>query len=246
MNKRNRLNLRVLVLISTLLGGFTARADLIQLNGTITSGHATNTFGDFNAFVHGQNFYVSGEGPIGYLGNITSCSAYSGDCRAPGSYYMSEEVLGPIPDGFDPASGGGALITKDGIGLSCDVPSGFYNSFDGPTCGFDISINYTLNIPDPGPSPPQEMVLTAPLRVYAEFYDPYPVADGNEFYLRASGVGKATVTLDNVYENHYVLQSAQYDFFAVPEPATMTLAGLGLLAVILLRRRAQRLYPDCR
>ena len=99
-----------------------------------------------------------------------------------------------------------------------------------------IRISYTLNLPDPGPNPPSELVLTVPFRAFGELtgFD----GQGNRFYMLATGVGNATVTLDHAVQNTYFLESAQYDFFAVPEPATMTLAGLGVLAVIGLRRRA--------
>ena len=80
------------------------------------------------------------------------------------------------------------------------------------------------------------MVVTVPFRALAELDG--SDGQGNSYHFLATGAGSATASFRHVYRNAYLLQGIQYDFIALPEPATMTLAGLGLLAVVLLRRRA--------
>ena len=205
--------------------GFIARANTISIpNGVITSGSATRGQGAFSGGVSGLNFGVSGNGSSYSM--YMEC--YWSACLAPGSYRMLDGFLASL-EYLHGDSGGGSFV-KDGISYGCGAPS--------RNCDAGIMISYTLNLPDPGPSPPYEMVLTVPLSVNAAFggYDD----QGNSFYLQATGVGKATLTLNHAFDDYYFLRGAQYEFFAVPEPATMTLAGLGLLAVILVRRRVRR------
>ena len=117
----------------------------------------------------------------------------------------------------------------------------FQDSAGGLLYGFccttyaEIGIFYDLNLPDPGPSPSSDMVVTVPFSARAEVAGSDGL--GNSYLFIATGAGSATASLRHVYQNAYFLQGIQYDFIALPEPATMTLAGLGLLAVVLLRRR---------
>lgn len=230
----------ILGLTLTLLGGFTARASVVTFNGAITGGSATRdgAFGsDFTASIQGLNFSIHGEGSSG--SNGPNCMLGT-QCVAPESYFMHDGAAGPVPDGFSPYSGGG-FFSDNGTFFGCAVSSGFHGPNN--TCGFDINIFYTLNIPDPGASPPNQIFLTTPVTVLADVggYD----ASGNAFSLTATGAGIATITLQCTsctlgnLPPLYFVQTAQYDFTPVPEPATVTLAGLGLLAVIALRRRAR-------
>ena len=216
---------RIVTLSLALFAGSTARANFIQVGGVITGGSATRTDGSFSGSVFGPNFSVFGSGPS-HDWYVSCLLSPTGPCSAPGSYSM-----------FD----GAATPTSESGGPILDSAGGFLNGFCCTTYA-GISIQYTLVIPDPGPSPSSDMVLNVPFTALAEVAG--SDNQGNSFDLLATGAGIATVTLHHAFENAYFLQSAQYDFFAVPEPATMTLAGLGLLAVILLRRRmVGRLLP---
>ncbi|MBZ5677292.1 MAG: PEP-CTERM sorting domain-containing protein [Acidobacteriia bacterium] len=233
MNTRNSWKLSALTFLA-LFVGFAARADVIHIDdGVITGGGAIRDGGGthFISGVRGQDFSVYG---------TTSFSSdwclFNRPCLAPGSYSVLDGASGPLPDTYSLGAGGGSFV-KDGITYACDVSSGFHGPDN--TCGFEISIAYMLTLPDPGPSPPSQIFLTAPLTVHASFggID----ANGNTFYLDARGIGTATVTLQHYglvdMPPYYFVQTAQYDFYAIPEPATLTLAGLGLLAVVWLCRR---------
>jgi len=223
---------RVLALI---LSGFAVHATPIVLNGVVTSGSATRTTG-FSGTLQGLDFSLTGSGTS--YNQFMKCLANQA-CFAPGSYSMLDGAAGPILDEFSPDFGSGTF-TKDGTLYGCGVPSGLFRSFP---CGFEIGVGYTLNLPDFGSSPPSELVLTTPLTVHAELGYEGLGCPAEFCELIANGVGTATLTLDRVVIPGvgplYSLQSAQYDFFAVPEPATMTLAGLGLLAIILSRFRSR-------
>ena len=228
MGKTNRLQLRVFAIIAALLWGFTAHAELI--------GQATNPGGGFIGHVGGpgSSYGIS-------VSSRSECCLFS-FFVAPGSYTIFDG--GGTFFGF-----GEAFMDENGIHHQCQGVS------DRDDCQVGIGVNYMLTLPDYGSSPPDVIALTVPL-TFDDFVsynprfcldDPPPPSceDYGPFSFSGGGSGVATVTL--MYTGAaYRFESAVYTFGSVPEPATMTLAGLGLLAVILLRCRAQRFCPDCR
>jgi hypothetical protein len=85
-----------------------------------------------------------------------------------------------------------------------------------------------MSLPDFGYVMGFSIDFTAPFTAEVRFGRGSASECGGPYSLDAFGMGIAT-------GDHYALQSAQYVF--TPEPATMTMAGVGLLAFILLRRR---------
>jgi PEP-CTERM motif len=226
MNKTNRLELRVFPIIVALLCCFTAHAGII--------GQATND-GLFIGHVGGPGF--------GYGISVASRPFLENqlDFVAPGSHTI-----------FD--GGGTVLGTGEGFHDENGIHHECQGAFDVDDCYVSISVNYTLILPDFAPSLAGEIALTVPLTFdagvdydprFCHINDPPPPSceDYGPFSFFTGGGGVATVTL-SYGDGDYRFVRADYTFFgdvpppAVPEPATMTLAGLGLLAVLLLRRRA--------
>jgi PEP-CTERM motif len=218
MSKRTRLGISAFLLAA--LCGFTARANTISIpNGVITSGFATGGGGYFSGNVFGPGFGIF----------VGSSYPWLQEFSAPGSYPF-------VDNGSNYFGYGGGYVNPGGTYYECGstVPPDFSD------CNAGIEIGGTITLPDYGPSPPTYIVLTFPFTALAGVsYDPrFEYCANGCFFVNATGQGIATVTLGYHGNSTYVVQSAEYNFFAVPEPATMTLAGLGLLAVILLRRRA--------
>lgn len=223
------MKLRVLTLVATILAGATAHAAPILFEGSISSGTATQTPAaiwtglngnvsgpDFNVFINTRGYYnVNGQwgaNPTPGTNNIWVTGSTGG-----------EQGIG------------GGSFDLNGTHYACATSLPLYFS----TCGSEFDIWYTLSdLPDFGYVMGFSIDFTTPFTAEVGFGCGSASECGGDYRLVASGSGIATVTLGyrpDLRGDYYVFESATYVF--TPEPATMILAGLGLLAVILLRRR---------
>jgi hypothetical protein len=103
--------------------------------------------------------------------------------------------------------------------------------------GFQLS----FTIPVVGPVPPGTLTIIAPFTAAATLDTPpnAPPFDPQGFALRMTGQGLATLNLGLASPSPatYVLQNAHFEF--TPEPAAILLSCIGLLGLILLRRRSR-------
>jgi len=224
------MKLRVLTLVVTLFAGVTAQASTILFEGSISSGTASQTPAaiwtglignvsgpDFSVFINTRGYYnVNGQ----WGANLK-----------PGTNYIW--VSGGT--GGEQGIGGGSF-DLNGTHYACVTSYPLYRS----TCGSGFDMWFTLSdLPDFGYVRGFSIDFTTPFTAEVGFGCGSTSECGGDYRLVAFGSGIATVTLDYrpaLSGDYYVFGSATYVF--TPEPATMTLAGLGLLAVILLRRRA--------
>jgi len=220
MNTTSRLKLRCFTLSLPFLVGALAQASPIVYTGVFTSGTLTRA-GGFSGTAQGSNFSVS---------VYTAYPGFFPDFAEPGTYTLFD---GGGTGGLPNDSGGGYFFLN-GTRYACNstIPIDFSD------CGSGFDIRTTFTLPNYGANLPFQVVLTAPFSGDGGFGDAPP--GGQDFYMTATGVGIATITLQRDGPTSYTVRSAVYQFVDVPEPATLTLAGLGLLAVVLLRRNARR------
>ena len=229
MNWKSRIKLRVLALSLPFLVGALAQASPIVFTGVFTSGTLTRTVGspgNFSgtAYGPGLSFDV-------YLNTIYP--AFFPDFTAPGTYTLNDSA----GTGGLPGDTGGGYFFLNGTQYACSstIPIDF------SSCGSGFNLQTVFALPDYGSNLPAQVVLTEPFTGTGDFGNAPP--GGQDFYLTATGVGIATITLQRDGPSSYAVRSAVYQFIAVPEPGTMLLAGIGLLAVILLRRRTANACP---
>jgi hypothetical protein len=217
------MKLRASTLVLTFLAGLSAQAAPILFEGSISSGTASRgpiPFGGFSGNVSGPGFnvFLNGGAP-GFYPDLT-----------PGTHSIND---GGGTGGGDCCGGGSFDLNGNHYACSTSFPPFFSD------CGSGFAIRYTLSdLPDFGFVRPFVIDFTAPFTAEVGFGCAIRQC-GSDYSLHVSGSGIATVTLlyapDSINGDIYLFRGAKYVF--TPEPGTMTLAGLGLLAVILLRRR---------
>ena len=143
-----------------------------------------------------------------------------------------------FPGSSLPVSAG---ISGEDQGISGSVIFGgnTFNYVAMPSFGADagVGFNYVLTIPQVDTPAPPTIILTAPFTASAGMIAQN--FNGGE-PLIMEGQGTATIVLSLAFPTAYRLQSAHYEFTAIPEPGTATLILMGFAGVCSWRSRSWR------
>lgn len=182
--------------------------------GTILSGSAYRGMLGASFSISGSDFGYSGQMP-GPPYNLGPCIVA---CTAPGSYSFSDSMFALSGD-----------YMANGVVYAYNCNSEVYACYGG------IHFSGVLTLPDLGASLPSTITVTAPFAASGSFSGMWHSSPPIDF----QGTGIATITLIETAPATYGFSSVRYAFVDTPEPATVGLVGLTLLALGLRRARNQ-------
>jgi hypothetical protein len=207
------------VLVFLALSAFSVHADTILAGTASRSDPGGDTFS-----VSGLGFSM--DGASSFVASFGPCYIGIPTCTAPGTYSFDDTISSEQSPGLS------GTYTVGGTTYS-------YLCNQGTTCGAVINFTGFLTLPDLGPTPPSNYVVTAPFTstggISGVMISPGVFAPSLSFV----GGGTATITLREMAPSVYGFAAVSYNFVPTPEPSAIVFVGLGLAGLFLIRKHVR-------